>query len=178
MVSDFLLPWSRLNLFSLPKRRQEELEEAGVPLEAAVLFEYGKEDGYWDGKMLLRQALDRALPVRTPIPGPKTRRYQLGQKTTIVDCDSNRPVPYDLYIASLCRTLTSYSPPGRFVPNLHQGAHISRGPQVSRTHLSAAVSPRMEWQIKRTALPCHGSNPRPIAIDYYVRTPMGRVLRA
>ena len=74
-------------------------------------------------------------------------------------------------------TPTPYSPPGGFVPNLHQGAHISRGPQVSRTHLSAAVSPRMEWQIKRTALPCHGSNPRPIAIDYYVRTPMGRVLR-
>jgi hypothetical protein len=70
MVSDFLLPWSRLNLFSLPKRRQEELEEAGVPLEAAVLFEYGKEDGYWDGKMLLRQALDRALPVATALyPG-------------------------------------------------------------------------------------------------------------
>ena len=26
MVSDFLLPWSRLNLYSLPKTRQDELE--------------------------------------------------------------------------------------------------------------------------------------------------------
>lgn len=63
MVSDFLLPWSRLNLFSLPTARQEELQNSGVPLEAAVLFEYGKENGYWDGKSLLRQAVDKALPI-------------------------------------------------------------------------------------------------------------------
>ena len=29
-----------------------------------------------------------------------TGRYQLGQKTTIVDCVSNRPLPCDLYSAS------------------------------------------------------------------------------
>jgi hypothetical protein len=37
---------SILNIFSLPKHRQGELvENAGVQLEAVVLFEYGKEDG-------------------------------------------------------------------------------------------------------------------------------------
>lgn len=63
MVSEFLLPWSRLNLFSLPKSRQQELENAGLPLEATVFFEYGKDDGHWDGKLLLRQAVDKALPI-------------------------------------------------------------------------------------------------------------------
>ena len=52
MVSDFLLPWARLNLNSLSKERQEELVSSGVPLEAAVLFEYGKEEGYWDSEKL------------------------------------------------------------------------------------------------------------------------------
>ena len=33
MVSNFLLPWSRLNLFSLSSE---------IPLEAATYFEYGK----------------------------------------------------------------------------------------------------------------------------------------
>ena len=61
MVSDFLLPWSRLNLLSLPRARQEELQSLGIPLEAAVLYEYGKEEGYWDGKMLLEQAQVRLI---------------------------------------------------------------------------------------------------------------------
>ena len=32
---------------------------------------------------------------------PRVGRYRLGQKTTIVDCISNRPLPCDLYTASL-----------------------------------------------------------------------------
>ena len=63
MVSDFLLPWSRLNLLSLPIARQEELVASGIPLEAAILFEYGKEDGHWDGERLLHQIVNRALPI-------------------------------------------------------------------------------------------------------------------
>lgn len=34
MVSDFLLPWSRLNRLSLPPQQQEELVSLGIPLEA------------------------------------------------------------------------------------------------------------------------------------------------
>jgi hypothetical protein len=63
MVSDFLLPWSRLNLLSLPRTRQQELLDLGIPLEAAVFFEYGQEEGYWDGKMLVQQAVSKALPI-------------------------------------------------------------------------------------------------------------------
>lgn len=63
MVSDFLLPWSRLNLFSLPKEQQEQLNASGVPLEAVELFEYGKEKGYWDGESLLKQIEKKALPI-------------------------------------------------------------------------------------------------------------------
>ena len=35
---------SASSVFSLQKHRQGELENAGVQLEAVVLFEYGKED--------------------------------------------------------------------------------------------------------------------------------------
>jgi hypothetical protein len=44
-----------LNLGSLPEARQEELQWAGVPLEAVALFEYGK--------MLLRRATEEALSI-------------------------------------------------------------------------------------------------------------------
>lgn len=47
IVSDFLLPWSRLNLLSLPLERQQKLASFGIPLEAIIYFEYGKmEEGY------------------------------------------------------------------------------------------------------------------------------------
>lgn len=63
MVSDFLLPFSWLNLLSLSQQRQEELDALGVPLEAVVYFEYGQEDGYWEGSHLLSQVKDRALSI-------------------------------------------------------------------------------------------------------------------
>jgi hypothetical protein len=70
MVSDFLLPWSRLNLLSLLKGRQEELAASGIPLEAAVLFEYGKEEGHWVGEKLLEQLKTKARPIATALyPG-------------------------------------------------------------------------------------------------------------
>lgn len=64
MISDFLLPWSRLNLLSLPVQQQEELASLGVPTEAATYFEYGKqEEGYWTGKHLLDQVIKKSLPI-------------------------------------------------------------------------------------------------------------------
>lgn len=64
MVSDFLLPWSRLNLFSLSNERQLELTNSGIPAEAAVYFEYGSgNEGYWTGDHLLQQIVDKALPI-------------------------------------------------------------------------------------------------------------------
>lgn len=63
MVSDFVLPWSRLNLLSIPIERREGLIASGIPLEAAVFFEYGKEGGHWDGERLLDQIVNKALPI-------------------------------------------------------------------------------------------------------------------
>ena len=58
MVSDFLLPWSRLNLFSLPSQQQTDLVK--LALEAVTYFEYGKmEEGYWTGEHLLDQIQPR-----------------------------------------------------------------------------------------------------------------------
>ncbi len=63
MASDFLLPWKRLNLFHLRKEEREALVAAGVPEEAAEIFEYGQEDGYWDGAKVVNQIRDKALPI-------------------------------------------------------------------------------------------------------------------
>ena len=64
MVSNFLLPWSRLNLLSLPLEKQQELASSGIPLEAVIYFEYGKiEEGYWTGEHLLDQIERKALPI-------------------------------------------------------------------------------------------------------------------
>ena len=64
MVSDFLLPWSRLNLFSLPTQQQKDLAKSGISLEVAIYFEYGKtEEGYWTREYLLDQIVKKALPI-------------------------------------------------------------------------------------------------------------------
>lgn len=64
MVSDFLPPWSRLNLASLLPEKQKKLAELGVPFEAATYFECGKiEEGYWTGEHLLDQIQNKALPI-------------------------------------------------------------------------------------------------------------------
>lgn len=55
MISDFLLPWKRFNLFHLKKEKRKALTEAGVPQEAAEIFEYGQENGYWDGAKVVNQ---------------------------------------------------------------------------------------------------------------------------
>ena len=47
MVSEFLLPWSRLNLLPFPKEQQGELIATGVPLEVVEYFKYGQEEGHW-----------------------------------------------------------------------------------------------------------------------------------
>ena len=64
MVSNFLLPWLRLNFFSLSPEKQQELAIQGISLEAAVYFEYRKtDDGYWTGEELLDQVVKKALPI-------------------------------------------------------------------------------------------------------------------
>ena len=66
MVSEFLLPFGRLNLFSLSDEKQQEvMEKTGLTFkEAAELFEYGKNnEGYWDGPKLHKQVVNKALPI-------------------------------------------------------------------------------------------------------------------
>lgn len=63
MVSDFLLPFSWLNLLSLSEKHHHQLEALEISSEAAVYFEYGQEEGYWKGVHLFRQVKERALPI-------------------------------------------------------------------------------------------------------------------
>ena len=66
MVSEFILPFGRLNLASLtPEKMQEVMEKTSLMhTEAVEVFEYGKNnDGYWDGAKLHQQVVNKALPI-------------------------------------------------------------------------------------------------------------------
>ena len=63
MVSDFLLPWGRLNINHSSAEKLAEECQKGVPQEAVELFEYGKQEGYWDGARLLDQLTNKSLPI-------------------------------------------------------------------------------------------------------------------
>ena len=66
MVSDFLLPFSRLNLLRLPEAEQDQVvEHFGLSSKEVVeILEYGKNnEGYWDGVKLVKQVKEEALPI-------------------------------------------------------------------------------------------------------------------
>lgn len=66
MVSDFLLPFSRLNLFQLSEEEQDRVVQLyGLSSkEAEEILEYGKNnEGYWDGVKLVKQLKEKALPI-------------------------------------------------------------------------------------------------------------------
>ena len=66
MVSEFILPYERLNLaFLTPEKREEVIQQTGLTFtEAVEIFEYGKNnDGYWDGAKLHKQVVEKALPI-------------------------------------------------------------------------------------------------------------------
>lgn len=73
MVSDFLLPWSKLNLLSLSLQQQENLANSGISLKADTYFEYDKtEERYWTEEHLLNQIVKQTLPIREALyPGYK-----------------------------------------------------------------------------------------------------------
>ena len=60
MVSDFLLPWCRLSTESLT---EEERSDTQLPLYATKYLEYGKAEGYWDGKGRMAHVIEVALPM-------------------------------------------------------------------------------------------------------------------
>jgi hypothetical protein len=64
MVSEFLLPWGRLNLRHLAEPDRQRLNDQRVPTDATVFYEYGATGkGYWDGEDLLQQVTEKALPI-------------------------------------------------------------------------------------------------------------------
>ena len=66
MVSEFLLPFGRLNLSSLSELSQQDLvERCGLTeTEAVEIFEFGKNNqGFWTRADLLKQVKNKALPI-------------------------------------------------------------------------------------------------------------------
>ena len=66
MTSEFIFPFSQLNLASFsPRKRQEIVQETWlIETEAVEVFEYEKNnDEYWDGAKLHQQVVKKALPI-------------------------------------------------------------------------------------------------------------------
>lgn len=64
MISDFLLPQSRLNFLSLLSEKPEELLNSRVPKTAVIYFEYKKfEKEYQTKKYLLNQIVKKLLSI-------------------------------------------------------------------------------------------------------------------
>lgn len=64
MVSDFLLLFFWLNLFSLLRDKQMQLETMWTLSKAVVYFKYGQER-YWESVYLLDQVKKQALSIAT-----------------------------------------------------------------------------------------------------------------
>jgi hypothetical protein len=121
MVSDFLLPWSRLNLLLLSLERQQELIASGVPSEACTYFEYGQEAGYWDGEALLQQITKKALPIAQALyPG-----YQL---LFLFD----NATSHSVYAANALRTAKMNKGPGGQQPFLRNGWYVKDGVRIEQ----------------------------------------------
>ena len=59
-------------MFHLKENEQQVLKNTGVLDEAAEIFKYGQEDGYWDGAKVVNQVWNKALPiVKALYPGYK-----------------------------------------------------------------------------------------------------------
>lgn len=65
MVSEFIFPYSRLNLASLTSEERKTIWKTGLLEEEVVeIFKYEKNnDGYWDGAKLYQQVVNKALPI-------------------------------------------------------------------------------------------------------------------
>ncbi|KAI0999515.1 hypothetical protein K3495_g8683 [Podosphaera aphanis] len=65
MVSEFLLPFGRLNLSSLEEEKVEERQAEGLRFTGAVeILEFEKtQDGYWNGENFLQQLEAKAILI-------------------------------------------------------------------------------------------------------------------
>lgn len=66
MVSDFLLPFSHLNLQHLSEAKQDQVIECfGLSSKEVIeILKYGKNNkGYWDEVKLVKQVKEKAFPI-------------------------------------------------------------------------------------------------------------------
>lgn len=55
MVSDFLLPRKRLNLFYLQLYKKEDMITYSIPEKATKIFKYNQENSYQNGAKVVNQ---------------------------------------------------------------------------------------------------------------------------
>ncbi len=108
MVSNFLLPWSKLNLLSLSSQQQEDLASSRILTEAVTYFDYRKiEERYLIRENLLDQIVEKALLIEEALYSG----YEL-------------PFLFD--------NATSYS---IYAPNALQVANMKKGPGGQQSFL-------------------------------------------
>lgn len=55
-----MLPWQRLSLGGITHEQRLALS---LPSQATILFEYGRENGYWEGGHLIKQVTELAIQI-------------------------------------------------------------------------------------------------------------------
>ena len=98
------MPWHRLSLESVSEKERKHF---GLPLHTTTIFEYGLENGYWEGGHLIKQVTELAIPIaHAAYPG-----YQF---LFLFDNSSNHGAFCNVSL-SVLGTLRTFKKPSRVV---------------------------------------------------------------
>lgn len=138
MVSEFLLPFGRLNLSSLSQEKRDEVvSRTGLTLtEAVEIFEYGKNhEGYWDRVKLHKQVVTKALPVAEAFYPGYSLLFLFDNATSHL-----------IYAKNALRTQDINKGPGDKQPHLRHGWYMLDGVRHEQT--MSFQEPNGSWTLK------------------------------
>lgn len=139
MVSEFLLPFGRLNLSSLSQEKRDEIVlKTGLTLtEAVEIFEYGKNHkGYWDGAKLHQQVITKALPVAEVLYSGYSLLFLFDNATS-----------HSVYAKNALRTQEMNKGPGGKQAQLRNGWYYLEGTRHEQAMSSQEING--SWKPKR-----------------------------
>lgn len=122
MVSDFLLPFRRLNLSSLSEgKKKKVIDKTKLSVtEAVELFEYGKTNkGYWNGSKLHKQVVNKVLPIAEALYPGYSILFLFDNATS-----------HSVYAQNVLRIAQMNKGIGKQQPWLHDGWHEKDGARI------------------------------------------------
>ena len=137
MVSDFLLPFGRLNLSSLSQEKKDKIILTTLTsTEAVEIFEYGKNhEGYWDGAKLHKQVVTKALPVAEALYPGYSLLFLFDNATS-----------HSVYAKNALRAQDMNKGPGGKQPQLRNGWYYSDGIRCEQA--MSSLEPNGSWKPK------------------------------